>query len=476
MAVVVQWSGLYLQCSSFNFLMSGLFGDILCLRFFLTFAYLFLFINAVTGYPALGELVTSPTENFLLHWDVLAWSTITLYVHFSKFLGILLNEKEIHLPGEAMPLWRMLYRNGGISQLLFKQFIYPQKFQLVKFKAGSQIPVDNCLYIILDGVADTQITLQRGDGYTNITPKSSFADLATARPKKFEKSASAASMTQRSLALTSGDMINIKTLQLFRSGSESEAFANQTVHATAVTDMTLYRIRDVDLRTMARTPQTKNAYQGLLIFALTGVAEREIMVRHFSDCGDYSEYNTHRELGPDGRDLSFQPLEAWEEPNPLISGSGKALTMPVRHFLRALQTSFRPPWPIIRWIPGLRHAALPAPHLCPPEETLLTRKDTISSLTNDYDAPSNTATTATTTGDKHDKSNDNGGTTINETTPLMVVDPSSAGGSARADPTGMEVSDGSAMDPDHATTTASSSSGDGGGGGGLFWFFGAGRK
>jgi hypothetical protein len=448
MAVIVQWSGLYLQLSSFNFLMSGLFGDILCLRFFLTFAYLFLFINAVTGFPALGELVTSPTENFILHWDVLAWSTITLYVHFSKFMGILLNEKEIHLPEEAMPLWRMLYRNGGISQLLFKQFIYPQKFQLVKFKAGSQIPVDNCLYIILDGIADTQITLQRGDGYTNLTPESSASDVNNAiktgtpyskKKHEFQKMAStSSSMTQRNLALTSGDMINIKTLQLFRSGSESEAFANQTVDATAVTDMTLYRIRDVDLRIMAQTPQTKNAYQGLLIFALTGVAEREIMVRHFSDNsaggggggggGDYSEYNSHRELGPDGRDLSFQPLQDWEEPNPLISGSGKALHMPVQHFLSALKSSYRPPWPIIRWIPGLRHAALPAPHLCPPEETLLTRKDTISSLTNDgFDGGNG-------------KSSSSGAVVTNETTPLVVST------STSKDPTGMEVSDGSAAD------------------------------
>ena len=107
MALIVEWSGLYLQLSSFNFLMSGLFGDILCLRFFLTFAYLFLFINAVTGFPPLGELVTGPHEVFILHWDVLAWSTITLYVHFSKFMGILLNEKK-----------RRYWKGGFIQDIL----------------------------------------------------------------------------------------------------------------------------------------------------------------------------------------------------------------------------------------------------------------------------------------------------------------------------------------------------------------------
>jgi hypothetical protein len=68
MTIVVAWSSLYLQFSSFNFLMSGLFGDILCLRFFLTWAYLWLFINAITGFPPLGELVKRPTETFILHW------------------------------------------------------------------------------------------------------------------------------------------------------------------------------------------------------------------------------------------------------------------------------------------------------------------------------------------------------------------------------------------------------------------------
>jgi hypothetical protein len=199
----------------------------------------------------------------------------------------------------------------------------------------------------------------------------------------------ATSMSTRNLALTSGDLLNVKLLQLFRSGSESEAFANQEVRATALTELTLYRIRDTDIVAMAKTPQTKQAYQGLLIFALTGIAEREIMVRHFRDSTDYSEYNTHREAGPDGRDLAFQPLETWELPDPIYSGSGQALTMPVRHFVMALKKSFRPPWPFSRWIPGLRHAALPAPSFLPPPDKMESssgQRDgttTISSLTVD---------------------------------------------------------------------------------------------
>jgi hypothetical protein len=264
-------------------------------------------------------------------------------------------------------------------------------------------------------------------------------------------------------------MINIKVLQLFRAGSESEAFANQTVSATAATDMMCYKINDVDIQTMATRPQTKNAFQvkgffflalsaiilchtitqkfpfylpsiflslqGLLIFALTGVAEREIMIRHFSETGEFNDYTTVRQVGPDGRDMAYQPLEEWEEPDPLISGSGKALTMPVRHFLNALRASYRPPWPIIRWIPGLRHAALPAPHLCPPEASASSQKDTISTLTNnDFDESGENAT------------NTHVAASATEKTPLVVS-------------TGIEVEDGSAKQQHRS-------------GGGVFWFFG----
>jgi hypothetical protein len=222
-------------------------------------------------------------------------------------------------------------------------------------------------------------------------------------------------------------MLNVKLLQLFRSGSESEAFANQEVRATALTDMSMYRIRDVDIISMAKTPQTKQAYQGLLIFALTGIAEREIMVRHFHNSSDYSEYNTHREAGPDGRDLAFQPLEKWEEPDPIYSGSGKALTMPIRHFAMALKTSFRPPWPIIRWIPGLRHAALPAPSFLPsPGKN--GQKDgttTISSLTvDDFGGPGVSGTGRSNSTIDDDEIGGFGGTKAAESTPLIrpIVD------------------------------------------------------
>jgi hypothetical protein len=206
-------------------------------------------------------------------------------------MGMLLNEKKIDLPPESLPLWRMLYRNGGLSQLLFKQYIWPCT-QLVTFKKGSQIPTDNCLYVILDGIADTEITLHRamsGDKLRDLSPKisskasSSFDNTSPQNNKSsssssggntpyskkkmaFQKNASNVStgtttVTHRNLALSSGEMINIKVLQLFRAGSESEAFANQTVSATAATDMTCYKINDVDIQTMATRPQTKNAFQ-----------------------------------------------------------------------------------------------------------------------------------------------------------------------------------------------------------------------
>ena len=337
MAIKVAWASIYLQFSSFNFLCSGLFGDILCLRFFLSWAYIWLLVNAITGFPDLGELIRNkPDEVFLLHIDTLVWTVLTLYVHLSKFTGIVLNERKVHdISEKGIPLWRMLYRNSGLSQLLFHQFVYPSKFEFLHLKAGSRIPTDDCLYIILDGVANTSIKLQTSN----------------LKNGKLE--------TQQVLSLTSGEIINIKLLHLFRQGAECEAFANQTVDAVCITDVTLYKITSPNIRAMAMQPQTKQAYQGLLIFALTNVAERAILDAH-----QMTRAYEHK-LGPDGRDPAFGLLEEWEEPKPIYSGSGNALTVPLQHFLASLKASYRPPWPIIRWIPGLRHAALPAPHLLP---------------------------------------------------------------------------------------------------------------
>lgn len=339
MAFQIAWASLYLQFSSFNFLMSGLTGDLLCLRFFLSCSYIWLLVNAVTGFPNLGELLRKPDEVFILHIDTLLWTIVTLYVHASKFTGIVLNERKVDVPQEGMPLWRMLYRNSGLSQLLFCQFIFPSKFQLVEFQKGTRIPTDDCLYIILDGVACTNITLQ------------------TSSPVKKNMKQE----TQQTLSLTSGEIINVKLLHLFSQGAECEAFASQTVNATCVTDVTVYRIHAKEICAMALQPQTKQAFQGLLIFALTNVAERALLDAHYK----YKSFAYERRLGPDGRDPAFQPLEEWEEPQAIHSGSGKALTIPLQHFWYSLKKSFRPPWPILKWMPGLRHAALPAPHLLP---------------------------------------------------------------------------------------------------------------
>jgi len=380
MPVVVGWSSIYLQLSSLNFMCSGLFSDILCLRWFLSWAYLWLFINAVCGFPDLTELYRNPKNSvFILHYDVLAWSVCTFYVHFTKLMGIVMNERKVHLPEEYQPLWRVLYRNGGLSELLFKQFIMT-KFDVVTFKKGTELPLDGYLYIILDGTCDSKITLQRSE--ESLAGKSS-----TSFSKSLNRSLISETMSRCRLKLTSGDILNVKYLHMFRAGSESEAFANQSIEATAETDMTLYRIRDSDILSLAKTGQTKNAYQGLLIFALTAVAEREIIDRHFADANgrggatNDDGASTHRELGEDGRDVAFQPLREWEEPNPLLSGSGGAFRMPLHHFGAALKNSFKPPPPLLKWIPGLRHSMLPAPHLCPPAETLMSKKDEVSSLT-----------------------------------------------------------------------------------------------
>jgi hypothetical protein len=323
----VAWSCIYLQFSSFNFFMSGLFGDLLCLRFFLSWAYFWLLVNAIAGFPSWNEFFAS--DVFILHYDVLAWSAITFYVHFSKFLGIVLNERKVtDIPDEFLPLYHMLYRTGGLSALLFQQFVLP-RFELVEVKKGDLLVDDeNSMYLILEGRASANITIR---GKTQV------------------------------LLLGSGEAIHFRHLHLFRQGAECEAFAEQTVHAVAQTKMKLYKTRPSDIQAIARQPQTKQAYQGLLIFVLTRIAERAILQGR-----DMDEYNQSVRAVEHHWHPAFQPLAPWEEADFRNSGSGKALEHPIQHFAVALQRSFRPPYPFIRWIPGLRHAGLPAPHHLPP--------------------------------------------------------------------------------------------------------------
>jgi hypothetical protein len=327
----VAWSSIYMQCSSFNFLMSGLFGDILCLRLFLSWAYLWLFINAVTGFPKFGDFFARD-KHFILHIDVLIWSTVTLYVHSSKLISLLRNEHKVtNLPPESLPLWRMLYRNWGLSELLFQQYVWP-KFELVQYKKGDTIPDnDDSMYIVLEGVASAKI---------HVKNKSN----------------------ERNILLRSGEVIHVEFLHSFRQAKACEVFPEQTIHAVCVSDeMKLYKCRAVDMLEIARQPQTKQAYQGLLIFVLTRIAERAVLQKqdHGQDGETNDNDSTHQH---NQRNPAFFELEAWEEPDPLISGSGKALTVPVQHVIASLRKSYRPPWPFSRWIPGLRHAALSAPY------------------------------------------------------------------------------------------------------------------
>jgi len=299
--------------------MSGLFGDILCLRFFLSGAYFWLFVNAVTGFPNWNELFHK--EVFILHIDVLLWTTVTLYTHATKFIGIVLNERKVDLPIESMPLYRMMYRNGGLSELLFRQFVWP-RFGLTHLKKGDKIEDDGeSLYIILEGTASANITLK---GRT------------------------------KEIALGSGEVIHVKGLNIFKQ-AQCEAFAEQTVHAVVSSEsMRVYRCSREDMDAIARQPQTKQAYQGLLIFVLTRISERAIL------------QNVDIPSNPStGLHPAFLPLEDWEEPDPMNSGSGKALDFPIQHFVTSLRRSYRPPYPMIKWIPGLRHSTLPAPHHCP---------------------------------------------------------------------------------------------------------------
>jgi hypothetical protein len=329
-------ASLWVQFMNSCFFASGFFGDLLVLRFLLMFAYIFLLINVFTGYPMWPQLYND--KHYTLSVDSLVWGLCNLYLHGSGFLGIFRDERYIKLDESMEPLWHMMYRKSGLSALVFRTYVAP-KFEVVRFSKDSTMSDSDgddggAIYIILDGA--TQATDNKGN----------------------------------SMVIPSGGVVGIRHLHLFsHRGRGYKAFEHLDVQAECLTGVTAYRCTKKDMEGLATTSQTKLAWQALLIHGLTEFSEQLYDSKNqTNNDGDDDNNSTTNDI-IDGvaiidveRNDVFGPLEDWEQPNPLSSGSGRAARRPLRHLIKSAVKSFLPPWPFYRWVPCLRHSQLPAPH------------------------------------------------------------------------------------------------------------------
>jgi hypothetical protein len=160
----------------------------------------------------------------------------------------------------------------------------------------------------------------------------------------------------------SGQLFDFRSLGFLRDSSSVIAQNQQHKHklhsAKALSDtVVLFRFpADLMADKIACDPTTRLMWKELLMENLLRIVQRHfykakqerVVSRHVSG-------STHDNNGNDAIHPAFWPLEAWEEPEALRAGSGKAWKNIILHTIKSMQWSFTPPWPLKGFPVGLRH-------------------------------------------------------------------------------------------------------------------------
>jgi len=304
----------WIQASSLFFALAGVFSDLLVLRVWLFLAYLMLFINAVLGSPLWPDVSSSGGGLYL---DSIIWSILSMYVHGSSLVCLLLDERAVDLNEEEAALWRMFYRTGGLSAKLFKTIVAPY-LRVIEFEAGEEIPTEDYFYIVYTGRIDFKV-------YEH-------------EKLKVERNCS------------SGEMFDLKFLGMFAAES---VFVTHSIKAVTETHTTLFRFSRDDMEKISHHRLAKGVWQALLINNLSFVVESCLEnTRHLRYTETYC-------------DKIFDPLEKWEQRKEWYAGSGTALKKPLEHLVGYMHWSFSPPWPFKRHLTSIRQTLLPPPPLRP---------------------------------------------------------------------------------------------------------------
>jgi hypothetical protein len=108
---------LWIQIGNLFFLISGIYSDLLLIRFALVLAYVFLLANALLGSPLWPDL----DNQGRIQVDAIFWAILNLYVHMSSLIRLVLDERTVSFQDDAEEaLWRMFYRCGGLSKRIYQ--------------------------------------------------------------------------------------------------------------------------------------------------------------------------------------------------------------------------------------------------------------------------------------------------------------------------------------------------------------------
>jgi hypothetical protein len=314
MAVILL--SLWVQLASLSFLLAGLHADLLVVRFFLFLAYLMLMIEASLGSPLWPNIINlNNIDLSKIAADALFWSILSLYVHGSSLMSLILDERKPKLSEDEEALWRMMYRTGGLSARIFQDTV-ARYLQVIQVAAGDSIPTEEHVFIIYKGRVKLQVLDNDMHVYSRV--------------------------------LLSSEMFDLKYLGLL---GEKSIFEDTHIRCKALSKSKLFRIHKDDMLKISRNPHSKSVFQALLINNLSYLVESSGEINRVSK---QAEFYCNK---------LFEPLQNWEQPKAVFAGSGQALKKPIKHFLSGMRRSFSLPWPFSRHPIGLRQTQLEPPPL-----------------------------------------------------------------------------------------------------------------
>lgn len=319
--------GPWFQLGCLSFLSAGIFADMLLVRLFLSCAYLFNLLNALTDFQNWPFVAPDATRQYTISIDALCWAAVGLYVHGSAFIALLRDERRVPLSEDAEALWRMFYRRSGISRLLFQTQILAhgefREYERGAVIVGDEVDEPERVHIIMQGSVQARV---------DVSERSAIK-----------------------LRLLSGEIFEFR--HLHELGIHA-GFRDRQMHATATSAVRTFSLSVSSLQTMAKGPAAiRHAWHAVLCAMIARSAERFYPGSHERQAEKAKQQLAGEEL-EHWRDPAFRELEDDEWPAPSSPGSGACLSAPLTNFAAILAKTFSPPWPFKRPFTGLRHSAM----------------------------------------------------------------------------------------------------------------------
>ncbi|CAB9530811.1 expressed unknown protein [Seminavis robusta] len=342
---------IWIQLGNLCFLMVGLFSDLLWIRTFLCFAYIFFWLNACVGGPLWPDVSNPGTFRL----DGFLWATVNLYNHGSGLIRLFLDEMPVKFASEEEEaLWRSFYRRGGASKKVFQTTV-AKHMTVKRYGKGEVLPdSEQFLHILYSGNCQLQLLKQ-------------------------DKSDD--EVVQHERIVISGRVFHFKHLKLL-----DTTLDQLVLKVKALTDNVIVFEFPAKLMPdiVSENPSIHNAWQLLMMDTVSQLADAHV---HGTNKSLPLEHNrmVPTSLLEDYIDPRFLPLADWEQPPAVLAGFGRVLEHIWQNYKYSMNRFFTPPWPMMIHPIGLRHQMMPAPPPPPPpdadvEEDSVASKQLASSI------------------------------------------------------------------------------------------------